>query len=168
MTEQLLQLPKKPGTVIAIGEWWLIRLRSYEGAPSAWEMLPLPSRELGEHAERNGVKTQCIYDDEWVLAEVEQEGGYVVISDPREHPSGVQYFRPSAKLAAAEPIWDELATLTPPIGARVRLTRGDARGEMVGTVRSHDTEPGYVKVRWDRVDHDAIVRQSNLEPEEQQ
>lgn len=102
MTEQLLRLPTRPGTVIAIGEWWLIRLRPYEGAPSAWELLPLPSGELTERAKRNGVDTQCIYGDDWALAEAEQEGGYLIISDPRAQPSGIQYFKSSPTLASAE------------------------------------------------------------------
>lgn len=85
MGEQLLTLPQKPGTVIAIGEWWLVRLRPYEGsAPSAWELLPFPSNQIHDSAKRINVSAQCVYDDAWVLSEAEQEGGYVVISEPVE------------------------------------------------------------------------------------
>ncbi len=136
MTEQLLKLPEKPGTVIAIGEWWLIRLRPYEGAPSAWEMLPLPSKELTDHAKANGVSTQCVYGDDWVLAEAEQEGGYLVISDPRERPSGIQYFAP----ADADP-----RTWAP--GTRVTLYVNETttwHGAIVTQVNVDETE-----VRWD-------------------
>lgn len=136
MTEQLLKLPEKPGTVIAIGEWWLIRLRSYEGAPSAWELLPFPRAELTEHAHRMGVSAQCVYDDAWVLSEVEQEGGYLIISDPREKPSGIQYFAP----ADADP-----RTWAP--GTRVTLYVNEAttwHGAIVTQVNVDETE-----VRWD-------------------
>lgn len=92
--EQLICLPEQPGTVIAIGEWWLVRLRPYEGAPSPWELLPLPSQAACARAERNGVKDQCVYGDEWVLAEVEQEGGFTVISSPGE-PYSVRYTKGS-------------------------------------------------------------------------
>lgn len=88
--EDLLKLPEKPGTVIAIGEWWLVRLRSYQGAESAWELLPMPSREMKDRAERIGVSTQCVYSNAWVLAEAEQEGGYDVISSPGT-PYGIRY-----------------------------------------------------------------------------
>lgn len=172
MTEQLLRLPEKPGTVIAIGEWWLVRLRPCEGHPSAWEMLPLPSKELREHAQRNGASGQCIYGDDWVLAEAEQEGGYLVISDPRDEPSGIQYFKPSAKLARAKPeplpnhcpecgAWgtvethlrgcsrdparEEKTTVNIPIGTRIYLRLVDT---MRGTVE-REREGGHVDVRWD-------------------
>jgi hypothetical protein len=88
--EQLLKLPEKPGTIIAVGEWWLVRLRPYEGAPSAWELLPLPSKALVDHVKSMGVATQCVYGDDWVLAEVEQEGGYTVIAEPVT-PYGIRY-----------------------------------------------------------------------------
>lgn len=77
-----LVLPTEPGTVIAIGQWWLVRLRPYEGAPSAWELLPLPTRELADRAKANGAEQQCVYDDAWVLAEAEQEGSFVVVALP--------------------------------------------------------------------------------------
>lgn len=83
---KLWNLPTEPGTVIAIGEWWLVRLRSYEGAPSAWELLP--SKELTGLASRNGVTTQTVYDDAWVYAEADQEGGYYIISKPVDRPYG--------------------------------------------------------------------------------
>jgi hypothetical protein len=92
MREQLLTLPQKPGTIIAIGDWWLVRLRPYEGAPSAWEFLPLPSKELKDHAKSQNTPDQCVYSDDWVLSEVEQEGSYVIISEPVE-PYGLKYFR---------------------------------------------------------------------------
>lgn len=78
----LFKLPTEPGTVIAIGEWWLVRLRPYEGAPSAWELLSLPAAALKDRARRNGIADQCVYDDEWVLGEVQQEGGFDIISTP--------------------------------------------------------------------------------------
>lgn len=77
-----LVLPTKPGTVIAIGGWWLTRLRPYEGAPSAWELHPMPTKKMTESAAGNGVKAQCVYDDEWVLAEAEQKGHFEIISEP--------------------------------------------------------------------------------------
>lgn len=103
MHETLLKLPEKPGTVIAIGGWWLVRLPGYEGAPSAWELLPFATEAIRNRAESIGVKAQCVYGDDWVLAEAEREGGYLVVADPREEPSGVQYFKPvPARLAAQE------------------------------------------------------------------
>lgn len=92
MREQLLKLPETPGTIIAVGEWWLVRLRPYEGAPSAWELLPFPSKAVHDNAARNRVTAQCVYDDGWVLAEVEQEGGYTVIAEPVT-PYGIRYTR---------------------------------------------------------------------------
>jgi hypothetical protein len=174
MTEQLLTLPQKPGTVIAIGEWWLVRLRPYEGAPSAWEMLPLPSKELQEHVEQMGVKTQCVYGDEWVLAEAEQEGGYLVISDPRPTPSGIQYFTPSPKASAAReeprPEWRDTTT-APPIGARVQLLEDTRiRGQVVG-IEGEAPSVGAVvaRVQWD---HEApgwrAIGTSDLRPEREQ
>lgn len=143
MSEQLLKLPEKPGTVIAIGEWWLVRLRPYEdtGAPSAWELLPMPSRTTEDHARRKGVASQCIYDDAWVLAEVEQEGGYLVIADPRDEPSGIQYFKPSPLARAAE----EKTVVDVPVGTRVYLRLVDTMRGAVEQVR----DDGYVDVRCD-------------------
>lgn len=92
--EQLIRLPEAPGTVIAIGEWWLVRLRSYEGAPSAWELLPFPNTAVRERAQSMHVASQCVYGDEWVLAEVEQEGGYDVISSPGRR-YGIRYTKGS-------------------------------------------------------------------------
>lgn len=144
MTEELLKLPQRPGTVIAIGVWWLVRLRPYGDAPSAWELLPLPSGELTDQAERNGVKTQCVYGDEWVLAEAEQEGGYLVISDPRVTPSGVQYFRHEAAIATEpepRPIWKR--------GDRVRMPLEDGR-VWHGMVTEQRGEEETL-VRWDHL-----------------
>lgn len=92
MRESLIHLPQEPGTVIAIGEWWLVRLRESETGVRAWELLPFPTRELTDKAGRLGVKTQCVYSDEWVLAEVEAEGGYDVIALPGLR-WGVRYTR---------------------------------------------------------------------------
>lgn len=92
MTEELINLPTRPGTIIAIGGWWLVRLRPYGEAPSAWELLPFPTKEATEHANRVGAKAQCVYDDAWVKSEVEQEGGFLVIAEPTR-PYGVKYYR---------------------------------------------------------------------------
>lgn len=141
MHETLLKLPEKPGTVIAIGGWWLVRLPGYEGAPSAWELLPFATEAIRNRAESIGVKAQCVYGDEWVLAEAEQEGGYLVIADPREEPSGIQYFTPRPALARVE----EGATVNIPIGTRVYLRAvSDMRGRVTGI--QHD---GMVEVTWD-------------------
>lgn len=173
MTEQLLKLPEKPGTVIAIGDWWLVRLQPYDGAPSAWELLPMPTRQATEHARRNGVKAQCVYGDDWVLAEVEQEGGYVIISDPRDQPSGVQYFRPDEKgedIGPQPPVWD--GTGTPPIGARVML-RNDwtsAGGEVVGDayeIAVQGVTDVIVPVLWDGMTAPMRAAVPSLAPEEQ-
>lgn len=177
MTEQLLKLPEKPGTVIAIGAWWLVRLRPYGNAPSAWELLPMPDDESSERAKSLGVRTQCVYGDEWVLAEAEQEGGYAVISDPRDTPSGVQYFQHVLARAAEpepRPIWD--GTGKPPVGARVRLTapglehmRGEIIDRPVKRVLSQE-EDLYANVRWDgrEADSVAMVQVVNLVPEREQ
>lgn len=75
-------LPDKPGTIIAIGEWWFVRLRPYEpGVDAAWELLPAP-KDVADRIERMGIKTQHVYSDEWVLAEAEQEGSFKIISRP--------------------------------------------------------------------------------------
>lgn len=140
MTEQLLRLPEKPGTVIAIGDWWLVRLRPYEGAPSAWELLSFPSKSTHDSAEKIGVKAQCVYGDDWVLAEAEQEGGYLVIADPREEPSGVQYFKPVPAMRA-----EERAIVDIPIGTRIYLRAVDALRGVVEQVR----ENGFVDVLWE-------------------
>jgi len=170
MTEDLLKLPEKPGTVIAIGEWWLVRLRPYEGAPSAWEMLPLPSKELQEHVEQMGVKTQCIYGDEWVLAEAEQEGGYLVISDPRPTPSGIQYFTPSPKASAApeppRPVWDGMSR--PPVGARVQLRDDHPWGKRGTIVESISAESGMAHLEWDGDRTTYMVHWRTLTPEREQ
>jgi hypothetical protein len=159
MGETLLKLPEKPGTVIAIGGRWLVRLPGYEGAPSAWELLPFATEAIRNRAESIGVKAQCVYGDEWVLAEAEQEGGYLVIADPREEPSGIQYFKPvPARLAAAErkrPYgW----------GDRVVLEHDDGR-VWHGEVRAWEDEES-VQVRWD---HDPepldVVHVPALKPE---
>jgi hypothetical protein len=82
MSEQLWNLPSKPGTVIEIGEWRLIRLEPYEGASSAWELLPASNKRIQESFDRLGITGQTVYSDEWVLAEADQEGGYFVIAEP--------------------------------------------------------------------------------------
>lgn len=170
MTEQLLKLPEKPGTVIAIGEWWLIRLRSYEGAPSAWELLPLPSKELTDHAKANGVSTQCVYGDDWVLAEAEQEGGYLVISDPRPTPSGVQYWKQELARAAEpeepRPIWDGLSR--PPVGARVQLRDDHPWGKRGTIVESINAESGMAHLEWDGDRTTYLVHWRALTPEREQ
>lgn len=92
MREQLINLPDNPGTVIAIGSWWLVRLAPYETGTKSWELLPFRSREEHDNAERLGVKAQCVYGDDWVLSEAEQEGGYEVIAEPVK-PYGVRYVK---------------------------------------------------------------------------
>ena len=139
MHEALLKLPERPGTVIAIGAWWLVRLPGYEGAPSAWELLPFATEAIRNHAESIGVKAQCVYGDEWVLAEAEQGGGYLVIADPREEPSGVQYFKPVPALGRS------IEYVGPPIGERVQER---ANPTARGTVRKIGRN-GYVDVEWD-------------------
>lgn len=77
------ELPTEPGTVIAIGEWWLVRLPSFEGAPSAWELLPFSTMRMTERAKVMGVKSQCVYSDEWVQSEVDQDrNGFTIIASP--------------------------------------------------------------------------------------
>lgn len=165
MTEQLLKLPEKPGTVIAIGGWWLVRLPGYEGARSAWELLPFATEAIRNHAESIGVKAQCVYGDEWVLAEAEQEGGYVIIADPRDEPSGIQYFKPTpARLAASS---TERETVYYPIGTRVYLRAAKAlRGEITAV-----NADGTICVEWDngagvtRLEHELIGPEAALPPE---
>lgn len=82
LIERHIVLPVEPGTVIAIGEWWFVRLRQYQGAPSAWEMLPLPTMELKNRAKANGFADQCVYGDSLVLEEAKQHGGWKLISAP--------------------------------------------------------------------------------------
>jgi len=164
MPEQLLKLPQKPGTVIAIGTWWLVRLRPYGGAQSAWELLPMPDDASSERAKALEVRAQCIYNDEWVLAEAEQEGGYVVISDPRDAPSGVRYFRHEAARATAperpRPVWDGLSK--PPIGARVQRRDGTQKhGEIVAPTTRDDT---VVFVKWVAALDRELEQIVNLEP----
>lgn len=165
MSEQLLKLPETPGTVIAIGDWWLVRLRPYEGAPSAWELLPFPDSQVRDHAERIGVKAQCVYGDEWVLAEAEQEGGYLIISDPRPTPSGIQYFTPSLKASAApepkRPVWDGMSK--PPIHARVALKDDlwNKHGVVVGVVTER-----FADILWDTETRVRVnIPTENLVPE---
>ena len=82
-------LPTEPGTVIAVGDWWFVRLRAYETtSQSAWELLPLPTKRLSESAARNGFPQQCGYSSEAVLAEAEQEGGFVIVAAPVSVPGG--------------------------------------------------------------------------------
>jgi hypothetical protein len=88
-TPEPLVLPTEPGTVIAIGEWWLVRLRPYQNedgftAPSAWELLPWPTPAIRKNAEDMGIAAQCVYGDAWVQAEAEQEGNFRIISTPVE------------------------------------------------------------------------------------
>jgi hypothetical protein len=76
-------LPTEPGTVIAIGKWWLVRLEPHNGSgPACWELLPHRDDETRASMERAGVKSQCVYSEEWVQAEAEQEGRFEVISAP--------------------------------------------------------------------------------------
>jgi hypothetical protein len=85
----LWHLPEQPGTVIAIGSWWLVRLEPHEGTgPGCWELLPPRDDEARRSMERAGVKWQCVYGDEWVLAEAEQEGGYLVMATAERTPYG--------------------------------------------------------------------------------
>lgn len=85
VTQPPITLPTEPGTVIAIGDWWLVRLRRYETAESsAWELLPMPTKQLSDRVKSMGIATQCVYGDSWVQAEAEQEGGFVVVSKPRD------------------------------------------------------------------------------------
>jgi len=74
-------LPTEPGTVIAIGDWWLIRLQPWaEDVPAAWELLPQP-QDVARRINRLGIKTQCVYSDDWVQAEVDQDPkGFRIIS----------------------------------------------------------------------------------------
>jgi hypothetical protein len=76
-------LPTEPGTVIAIGDWWLIRLRPYaKNVPAAWELLPQPA-DVTRRIQRLAIKTQCVYGDDWVQAEVDQDpNGFRIISKP--------------------------------------------------------------------------------------
>jgi hypothetical protein len=79
-----LVLPETPGTVIAIGEWWFVKLRPYtEGVEAAWELLPAP-KNVAERIERLGIRTQHVYNNEWVLGEADQEGKFKIISEPKE------------------------------------------------------------------------------------
>jgi len=84
MGEQLWSLPQKPGTVITMGGWTFVRLEPYEGAPSAWELLPARSKEIQHSFDRAGITGQTVYADDWVMAEADQEGGYFVVSEPCE------------------------------------------------------------------------------------
>ena len=77
-------LPTEPGTVIAIGEWWFVRLRPYKpGITPAWELLPAPE-DVEEKARRNGFPSQCIYPDDIVLGEINQEGAFRIVAAPQE------------------------------------------------------------------------------------
>lgn len=88
MARELWNLPSEPGTVISIGDWWLVRLPPYEGAPSAWELLPARSTGIRVSMTRAGAHEQCIYGDDWVFSEADQEGGYFIISEPVQKPYG--------------------------------------------------------------------------------
>jgi hypothetical protein len=79
-----IALPATPGTVIAIGDWWFVRLRPYKpGLEPAWELLPAP-QDVEEKARRNGFPSQCIYSDEIVRGEIDQEGSFRVVAAPEE------------------------------------------------------------------------------------
>lgn len=81
-------LPTEPGTVIAIGDWWLVKLRPYtEYAEGAWELLPAPET-ANKRMQSLGVKAQCVYGSDWVLAEAQQEGGFRIISAPERRSTG--------------------------------------------------------------------------------
>ena len=77
-------LPTEPGTVIAIGGWELVKLRLYNAEqPGGWELLPAKDDQVRRSMDRAGVKAQCVYGDEWVRAEAEQDrDGFRVISEP--------------------------------------------------------------------------------------
>lgn len=93
----LWTLPTEPGTVIAIGGWWLVRLEPWNGdGPGCWELLPARSDEIRLSMERAGAKPQCVYGDDWVLAEAQQEGGYYVMAEPTYRPFGptIRYLPP--------------------------------------------------------------------------
>ena len=63
--------------------WWLVLLRPYETTThAAWELLPMRTKFATENAERNGVKTQCVYSADWVQSEVDQAGSFTIISKP--------------------------------------------------------------------------------------
>jgi len=77
-------LPTEPGTIIAIGGWWFVRLRPYSpGNTPAWELLPAP-RDVEEKARRNGFPSQCIYSDGIVLEEINREGSFRIVAAPQE------------------------------------------------------------------------------------
>lgn len=79
-----INLPTEPGTVIAIGEWWFVRLRPYKpGITPAWELLPAPE-DVEDKARRNGFPSQCIYPDDIVLGEINQEGAFRIVAAPEE------------------------------------------------------------------------------------
>lgn len=78
---RLWHLPEAPGTVIAIGAWWFVKLEPHEGVgPGCWELLPARDEKTRQSMERAGVKAQCVYSDDWVLTEAEQQGGYLVVA----------------------------------------------------------------------------------------
>lgn len=77
-------LPTEPGTIIAIGEWWFVRLRPYKPSITpAWELLPAP-KDVEEKARRNGFPSQCIYSDDIVRGEIDQEGSFRIVAAPQE------------------------------------------------------------------------------------
>lgn len=85
MAERLWVLPTKPGTVIDVGLWRFVKLEPYEGTNAGgWELLPARDAATKKTMSNCSVKDQCVYGDEWVLAEAEQEGGYFVIAEPVE------------------------------------------------------------------------------------
>lgn len=76
-------IPTEPGAVIAIGDWWLVKLRGYDqGAEGGWEFLPVP-RSVKPSVRRSGQADQCVYSNDWVRAEVDQAGSFIVISAPK-------------------------------------------------------------------------------------
>lgn len=97
MGERLWILPTKPGTVIAIGGWWFVKLESYEHEESGpvhkpgeepWELLPARSDAIRQSMEAARFSQQTVYSHEQVLIEAAQEGGYFVIAEPVERPYG--------------------------------------------------------------------------------
>lgn len=82
----MTELPGTPGTVIAIGSWWLVLLPPFYADdrqyPQAWELLSPPTAEALISMRAAGVKWQHVYSDDWVRAEVEQHGGYDIVAVP--------------------------------------------------------------------------------------
>lgn len=114
-------LPTEPGTVIAIGDWWLVKLRGYDaGAEGGWEFLPVP-RTVKPSLRRSGREDQCVYSNEWAQSEADQEGGFTVISSP-----ALTRLRPEAEVVA-----EVLAAVV-----SVSVIEGDTRGDPTLTIKA--------------------------------